>query len=64
MKEYALYKGDELLCIGTVPEIAKKMGIKEMSLRFLASPTYMKRIERAKAPRVLVRLDEDEEVVE
>ncbi|MZQ75239.1 MAG: hypothetical protein GT589_03670 [Peptoclostridium sp.] len=47
--------------MGTVPEIAKELGIKETSLRFYSSPVYMKRISAAKNPRVLVCLDDEEE---
>jgi hypothetical protein len=44
MKEYALYKGEEILCSGTIKEIAKHQGIKEATVRFYARPSYKKRI--------------------
>lgn len=34
-KEYALYKGDNLLKIGTVEEIAEELGIKKETVSFL-----------------------------
>ena len=34
MKEYALYKGEECLAIGTIKEIAKKMNVKERTIYF------------------------------
>ena len=59
---YALYKGDEILGVGTVEELAKMRGIKPTSLLFLHSPAYKKR--RANSNRnilVLIRVEEDEE---
>lgn len=61
-KQYALYKGDEILGIGTVEELAKMRGIKPTSLIFLHSPAYKKR--RANSKRnilVLIRIEDDEE---
>ena len=42
-KEYALYKGDELLDIGTLEYLSKKYNIKKRSLIFYGTPTYQKR---------------------
>ena len=53
-KEYALYKGDELLAIGTLKELAEKFKIREDSLLFYGSPTYTKRT-NGKNSRRLVR---------
>lgn len=43
MKEYALYKGEELLIIGTIAEIAKHQGVKEDTIRFYQYPAYIRR---------------------
>lgn len=43
VKEYALYKGDELLIIGTISEIAEERDVKEATVKFYMSPTYLKR---------------------
>ena len=42
-KYFALYKGEDLLIIGSIKEIAEKLGIKEESVKFYATPTYKKR---------------------
>lgn len=42
-KQYALYRGDEFLTIGTQKEIAEELGVKESSVRFYGSPSYRKR---------------------
>lgn len=46
MTEYALYKGDELLHIGTAEEIAKKRGIKKKSVMHYATDSYKERLKR------------------
>lgn len=42
-KYYALYRGDEHICDGTIEEIAKKQGVKVRTIEFYKSPTYKKR---------------------
>ena len=46
-KEYALYKGEECLIIGTIKEIAEQQGVKEKTIRFYMSPAYLKRHEKS-----------------
>lgn len=41
--EYALYKGDELLAIGTLREISKKRGVLPETIRFYQSRAYKSR---------------------
>lgn len=41
--EYALYKGDECLAIGTIKQIAKQMGKTEKAVTFYTYPVYKKR---------------------
>ena len=43
MKEYALYKGDEFIAIGTIKELAKMQGVKEETIRYYTSKVYRKR---------------------
>lgn len=56
MKEYALYKGEEILAIGTIKEIAEKMGVKKRTIKFYLTPTYRKRIKGSEKRRELIRL--------
>ena len=44
LKEYALYKGEEILAIGTIEEIAKKMNIKKETVKYYQTPVYKKRL--------------------
>lgn len=52
-KEYALYKGDELLAIGTAKELAEQFGVKVATIHFYKSPTYIKRTNETKARRLV-----------
>ena len=42
-KQYALYRGDDLIMIGTLADIAKKLGVDEKTVRFYGTPTYYRR---------------------
>lgn len=59
-KIYAMYRGDELLCTGTVYEIAEKMDISVSTVRFYSMPAYRKRIEnrgKFENQRVVIKID-------
>jgi len=58
VKEYALYKGERMLAIGTMQEIAYEMKIKLNSVRYIKTPSYQKR-GTGKNRRVLVDLEEE-----
>jgi len=61
MKEYALYKGEEILSIGTIKEIAEELNILPDTVRFYKTNTYKNRLSKRKVKnaRELVVLDED-----
>ena len=54
-KEYALYKGDELLGVGTVEELSKELGIKKSTLHFYASPAYDNRLKELRKEKKLTQ---------
>ena len=56
MNEYALYKGDDLLFIGTLEDIATELNVRKRTLMFYQSPTYAKRTSEDRGRR-LVRID-------
>lgn len=60
-KTYALYRGDELLIIGTAREIAESQGITRKAVWHYATPAYEKRCKRYNSRR-LICLDESEEI--
>ncbi|WP_187703513.1 hypothetical protein [Listeria monocytogenes] len=43
MTEYALYKGDDLLKIGTLDELAEFRKVKRETIFFYTTPSYRKR---------------------
>ena len=43
MKQYALYRGDDLLGIGTAVELAELIGVKEDTIKWYATPSARKR---------------------
>ena len=55
-KNYALYRGEKFLGIGTKKELAELLNVKLETVSFYATPSYKKRINEAKSRR-LVRID-------
>lgn len=47
-KEYAVYRGDTFLFIGTAEECAKRLGVKADTIRWNASPRGLRRFENSK----------------
>lgn len=45
MNEYAVYKGEELIAMGTNHELAKKFNVSIKTVRFWNSPANIRRIE-------------------
>ncbi|KMY32021.1 hypothetical protein ACZ11_07575 [Lysinibacillus xylanilyticus] len=43
MNEYALYKGEQMVAVGTVYEIAEERGVKPKTIQFYGSGTYQRR---------------------
>ena len=53
-KVYALYKGDELLEIGTKKESAERFGVKVKTIGYYSTPAYQKRTSPEKGRRLVV----------
>lgn len=49
MEEYVMYKGENLLHIGTLEEIAKERGVKRDTIYFYTTKAYQNRLARRKA---------------
>ncbi|MCT6927408.1 MAG: hypothetical protein M3Z89_05130 [Lysinibacillus fusiformis] len=59
MNEYALYKGDQMVAIGTVKEIAADRGVKPNTIRFYMSGAYQRRSESEVNNRLqLIKLED------
>ncbi|HLG26726.1 MAG TPA: hypothetical protein VI423_02980 [Paenisporosarcina sp.] len=60
--EYAVYKGDEFITLGTAIECAAFMGWKKAKhTQFFASPTYQKRVKEDGNGLVVIKLEDDED---
>ena len=53
IKEYALYKGDEIIGTGTVKELAKMLGVKPSTIAYYRTPTYINRTSETKGRRLV-----------
>ncbi|AZF89035.1 host nuclease inhibitor [Streptococcus phage CHPC875] len=53
VKEYALYKGEELLAMGTKREIAEKLGVSVNTITFYGTPSYAKRTNEGLSRRLV-----------
>ena len=40
---YVLYKGDEVLAVGTMQDIANKLGVKRDTIKFYSMPAYRRK---------------------
>lgn len=61
MTEYAIYKGENLLAIGTRKELAAKLKVKEETILFYGTLSHIKRSEKRSGSgnfKVLVKLEE------
>ncbi|WP_224771191.1 hypothetical protein [Metabacillus idriensis] len=62
MKEYAVYKGEDILCIGTIKECAEFMNVLPDTIKFYMTPSYLKRVAKRKKAKnyiTVIRLDDD-----
>ncbi|WP_313891146.1 hypothetical protein [Psychrobacillus sp.] len=48
--EYAIYKGEELLVIGTAEECAYKLKVQPKYIQWLTTPTAKRRLAKRKNP--------------
>lgn len=55
-KEYALYRGDEFVEIGTLEALAKVLNISKKDICFFKTPSYKKRLETIKNNRRSIAL--------
>ncbi|WP_338630858.1 hypothetical protein [Clostridium baratii] len=58
---YALYKGEKLLSMGTVYQIAKEQNINVKTVYFYGSKANKRRIEKrnGKNSRILIKIEEE-----
>ena len=59
--EYALYKGDEFVAIGTSKQLAQLMNVKVETITFWSTPTYHKRIKNHNIATIVIKLGDENE---
>lgn len=59
---YALYKGEELIADGTIPEIAEQTNKTINYLKFMTYPIYEKRNTNGKNRLAMVLLEDEEDL--
>ena len=57
MAEYAVYRGDELIIIGTLKECAERLNTTEQMIKYYSYPSHKKRAE-GKNQIIVERLDD------
>ena len=57
---YALYKGDTFLELGTVPELAKYLNVKESTIKFYTTKTYRKRRKGSNNSYIVIKVEDNE----
>lgn len=50
MTDFAVYRGEELLIVGTAAECAEFLKVKPDTVKYYATPTWAKRYETRKKP--------------
>lgn len=59
--EYALYKGDEFVAIGTAKQLAERMNVQIGTIKFWSSPTYHRRIIKHNVAIVVIKMEEEDD---
>lgn len=62
MDEYAMYKGEDLLYIGTLDELAKAHGVKRNTIYYYSMPAYQRKRANSKHGNFItvIKLEEEE----
>lgn len=62
-KEYALYKGDQFVDIGTLKYLAKKLNVNERTIQYYSTPAHLRKCQKFNGNGnylVVVKLDEED----
>jgi hypothetical protein len=64
VKEYAVYKGDSFICLGTLEECADYTGMKPYTIWYYTTPSYQKKLNKRKntsKSMIVIKLDDEDE---
>lgn len=52
--QYSVYKGDEFIFIGTLDEVAERLGVSTKSVKWMATPAAKKRADKPGSTKMIV----------
>lgn len=65
LSEYAIYRGDTFLDLGTVPELAERFNVVQEMIRFWASPANHRRLNKQNGKEgnciIAIKLEEEQD---
>ena len=59
LNQYALYRGDEFITVGTIEEIATFMNLTKSTIRVLRTNKYLRKIKNYNTCDRLIKLEEE-----
>lgn len=60
LREYALYKGEKFISVGTSVELASLWGVSPKTIRFWSTPYYRRKFKDDKNRLICIKLEDDE----
>lgn len=61
-RTYVVYKGDDVVAIGSLSEVAERLGVTEGHIRWLASPTAHRKAAASKRGRMVAEVVDQDEI--
>lgn len=52
--QFAVYKGDDFIFLGTLEEVAEKLGVSKGTVRWMSTPAAHKRAEKPGSTKMIV----------
>lgn len=52
--QYAVYKGDDFIFMGTLEEVAERLGVSTKSVKWMATPAAKKRADKPGSTKMIV----------
>lgn len=52
--QYAVYKGDDFIFMGTLEEVAERFGVSTKSVKWMATPAAKKRADKPGSTKMIV----------
>jgi hypothetical protein len=59
-QEYALYKGDEFIDLGTIKELAERLGVNPKTILYYQTPAYKSKSKDNINRKILIKIERDQ----